>query len=200
MLRFFYHPTPNPSKVALFLEESGLAYTVIPVDTSRGEQHSAEYRAINPNGKVPALMDEEVTLFDSSAILLHLGRKTGMFMGTATPAGEAELLSWLMLIATGLGPFTGQAVHFAHYAPKPNAYAEHRYNFEAQRHWALMEARLADRPWLLGESYSIVDMALWGWCRALSERGSPVRPHQSTPRRTTRRSARIDACLQERVR
>lgn len=167
MIQFYYHPTPNPSKVALFLEEAGLPYELMPVDISRGEQHAASFRAINPNGKVPALLDEGIVIFDSSAILLYLARKTGRFLGNPDAAGEAELLSWLLLIGTGLGPFTGQAVHFTHYAPQPNAYAAHRYGFEAGRHWDLINERLATREWMLGDTYTIVDMSVWGLCRGL---------------------------------
>lgn len=164
---FYYHPTPNPSKVALFLEESGLAYRVVPVDIARGEQHAAAFRAINPNGKVPALVDDGIAFFDSSAILLHLAGKTGTFLGAPCEAGRAELLSWLMFIASGIGPFTGQAIHFTHYAPAGQDYALQRYRFEAERHWAIVDARLAGQRYMLGEAYSIVDMALWGWCRGL---------------------------------
>jgi GST-like protein len=167
MLKFYYHPTPNPSKVALFLEEAGLPYELVPVDISRGEQHSAAYLSVNPNGKVPALDDDGIAIFDSNAILLYLARKTGRFLGRGDAADEAELLSWLMFIGTGVGPFTGQAVHFTHYAPKPNDYATHRYTFEASRHWDIINERLALREWMLGDDYSIVDMSLWGWCSGL---------------------------------
>ena len=113
MIRLYYHPTPNPAKVALFLEETGLSYEVVPVDTAKGQQHTPEFRAINPNGKVPAIVDTdgpggtEVRVFDSSAILLYLAEKTGKLMGS--PADRGELLSWLFYIGTGLGPFSGQA-------------------------------------------------------------------------------------------
>lgn len=167
MLDFYYHPTPNPSKVALFLEESGVEYRLVPVDTSRGEQHSPDYRAINPNGKVPAIVDDGIAIFDSSAILLYLGGKTGQFVGDAGKQHDPALLSWLMFIGTGLGPFTGQAVHFKHYAPAPDAYAMQRYSFEAERHWGIVNERLADHRYMLGEQYTIVDMSLWGWCRGL---------------------------------
>ena len=116
MIRFYFHPTPNPAKIALFLEETGLAYEVVPVDTSRGEQHTPEFRAINPNGKVPAIVDtngpggRETRVFDSGAILLYLAEKTGQLLGS--PDNRGELLSWLFYIASGLGPFSGQAVHF----------------------------------------------------------------------------------------
>jgi GSH-dependent disulfide-bond oxidoreductase len=116
MIRFYYHPTPNPVKIALLLEETGLAYETVPVDTSRGEQHTPAFRTINPNGKVPAIVDtegpggKEARVFDSSAILLYLDDKTGEFMGA--PDDRPELLSWLFFIASGLGPFSGQALHF----------------------------------------------------------------------------------------
>ena len=126
MIRFYFHPTPNPAKVALMLEETGLVYQVVPVDTSKGEQHAPEFRAINPNGKVPAIVDtegpggKEARVFDSTAILLYLGEKTGRLMGS--PADKPELLSWLLFVATGIGPFSGQAVHFQHAAPEKLAY------------------------------------------------------------------------------
>ena len=122
MIKLYYHPTPNPAKVALLLEELGLPYETVPVDTSKGEQHSPAFRAINPNGKVPAIVDEDgigghaIPVFDSSAILLYLGEKTGKLMGR--PADRGDLLSWLFFIATGLGPFSGQAVHFQRAAPE----------------------------------------------------------------------------------
>ena len=111
MIRFYFHPTPNPLKVALFLEESGLPYEVVPVDTRKGEQHLPAFRAINPNGKLPAIVDtqgpggREARVFDSSAILLYLGDKTGRFVGI--PEDRPELLSWLFFIGTGIGPYSG---------------------------------------------------------------------------------------------
>lgn len=167
MIRFYFHPTPNPAKVALFLEESGLDYEVVPVDTSKGEQHAAAFRAINPNGKVPAIIDTEgpggkpCRVFDSSAILLYLGDKTGRFVGT--PADRAELLSWLFFIATGVGPFSGQAVHFQHAAPEKIPYAINRYRREVERHYRVLDDHLAGRDFIVGTAYSIADMSAWGW-------------------------------------
>ncbi|MDB6145562.1 MAG: gst3 [Pseudomonas sp.] len=166
MIRFYFHPTPNPAKVALLLEETGLAYEVVPVDTSKGEQHTPEYRAINPNGKVPAIVDSEgpggeARVFDSSAILLYLGEKTGQFMGT--PADRPELLSWLFFLSSGVGPFSGQAVHFQHAAPEGNEYAVNRYRREIERHYKVLDERLAGREFIVGDSYSIVDISAWGW-------------------------------------
>ena len=167
MIKFYYNTAPNPMKVALFLEEAGLPYEAIPVDTRKGEQHEAAFTAINPNAKLPALVDGEATVFDSNAILLYLAGKTGQFGAPATPVGQAELLSWLMFVASGIGPFSGQCVHFKHFAPEPKAYALNRYDFEAWRHWTLLDAHLAQRRYMLGETYSLVDMALWGWARVL---------------------------------
>lgn len=161
MITFYFHPTPNPMKVALFLEESGLAYTVVPVDTLKGEQHAAEFLAVNPNAKLPAIVDDGVRVFDSNAILLYLAEKTGQYLGA--PGDRGELLSWLMFVATGLGPFSGQAVHFQRMAPVKPEYAVNRYRREAERLYGVLDAHLAGRDWIVGETYTIADMAAWGW-------------------------------------
>ena len=167
MIKFYYHPSPNPAKVALFLEESGLPYELVPVDTRKGEQHSAAFKAINPNAKTPALVDGDTVVFDSNAILLYLAEKTGKFLPESSPQARAQMLSWLMFVATGIGPYSGQAVHFKHYAPEPVPYAVNRYDFEAWRHWSLIDAQLAKHPYMMGDKYTIVDMAVWGWARAV---------------------------------
>ncbi|MCY0093789.1 glutathione S-transferase family protein [Hoeflea ulvae] len=163
MIKFFYNGAPNPLKIALFLEEAGLDYEAIPVDTKRGDQHTAEYRAINPNSKVPAIIDGDITIFDSNAILLYLAEKTGQFLPTDGGKSRGQLLSWLMFVASGIGPYSGQAVHFRHFAPGENPYARDRYAHEARRHWQIIEDRLAASPYMLGGDYSIVDMSVWGW-------------------------------------
>ena len=165
MLKLYYSLAPNPMKVALFLEETGLPYEAIPVDTRKGEQHAPGFLALNPNAKVPVIVDGDTTVFDSSAILLYLADKTGQFLPDAGLRGE--MLSWLMFTASGIGPFTGQCVHFKHFAPAPQAYAVNRYDFEAWRHWQLLEDRLAQREFMVGERYSLLDMAVWGWARAV---------------------------------
>ena len=167
MIKFYYHPSPNPAKVALFLEESGLPYELIPVDTRKGEQFAPAFLAINPNGKTPALVDDGSVLFDSNAILLYLAEKTGQFLPENTPAARAQMLSWLMFVATGIGPYSGQAVHFRHFAPEPKEYAVSRYLFEAKRHWGILDTRLATQEYMLGSAYTIVDMAVWGWTRVV---------------------------------
>jgi GSH-dependent disulfide-bond oxidoreductase len=165
MIKFYFNGAPNPNKVALFLEESSLPFEPVPVDTRKGEQFKPEFLQVNPNGKVPAIDDDGTFVFDSNAILLYLAEKTGQFLPTNTPASRAQLLSWLMFIATGLGPYSGQAVHFKHFAPKELDYAHNRYQFEAQRHYKILDAHLAGSRYMVGDSYTIVDMAFWGWAR-----------------------------------
>ena len=167
MMQFHYNLAPNPMKVALFLEEAGLEYEPVPVDTRKGEQLAPGFTALNPNGKVPVLVDGDATVFDSNAILLYLGEKTGRFMPADTPAARGEMLSWLMFVATGVAPYSGQCVHFRHFAPDPKDYAVKRYLFEAKRHFGVLDERLARQEWMLGSEYTIVDMALWGWARMM---------------------------------
>ncbi|HEY1941519.1 MAG TPA: glutathione S-transferase C-terminal domain-containing protein [Roseiarcus sp.] len=181
MIRFYFHPTPNPAKIALFLEEASLPYVAIPVDTSKGEQHAPAFRAINPNGKVPAIVDtdgpegREVRVFDSTAILIYLAEKTGRFGGS--PADRPELLSWLLFIASGLGPFSGQAVHFQFAAPEGLDYAVNRYRREAERHYQVLNDHLAGRDFIVGDDYTIADMSAWGWL----DRASRVRKGEADP-------------------
>jgi len=165
MIRFYYNLAPNPMKVALCLEETGLPYELVPIDTRKGEQHAPAYLAINPNAKVPSIVDGDATVFDSNAILLYLAEKTGRFLPGQTPAERGQLLSWLMFVASGVGPYSGQSVHFRNFAPEPKDYAVNRYMFEARRHWNIVDARLAGHRFMLGDTYTIVDMAVWGWSR-----------------------------------
>jgi GST-like protein len=167
MIKFYYNHAPNPTKVALFLEEAGLSYDAVPVDTRRGDQHAPAFRAVNPNGKVPAIVDGDAVVFDSNAILLYLAEKTGKFLPADTPRLRGELLSWLMFVGTGVGPYSGQAVHFRHNAPKGMPYAVDRYQFEARRHFGILDARLAKQPYMVGDTYTIVDMDVWGWARLM---------------------------------
>ena len=168
MLKFFYNAAPNPMKIALLLEELGLAYEPIPVDTRKGEQFAADFIALNPNAKVPVIVDGDARVFDSNAILLFLADRAHAFIPKDPGSAQrAEMLSWLMFIATGIGPFSGQSVHFRHVAPEPKDYALNRYDYEAHRHWKIIEAHLAKHHYFLGEDYSIVDMAFWGWARLL---------------------------------
>jgi GSH-dependent disulfide-bond oxidoreductase len=167
MIKFYYNLAPNPTKVALCLEEMGLAYELVPIDTRKGEQHKPDFLAINPNAKLPAIIDGEAVVFDSNAILLYLAEKTGQFLPESTPVKRGELLSWLMFVASGIGPYSGQAVHFRNVAPEPKDYAVNRYTFEAQRHWGILNDRLGRHKFMLGDKYTIVDMAVWGWSRLI---------------------------------
>jgi len=153
----------HPSKVALFLEEAGIAYEAVPIDTRAGDQHAPDFLAVNPNGKVPVIDDAGQIVFDSNAILLYLAEKTGQFL--PAPEHRGEMLSWHMFVATGVGPFTGQAVHFRHFALEDVPYAKSRYTYEAERHLGILDARLADRQYMVGDAYSFVDMNVWGWAR-----------------------------------
>ena len=107
----------------------------------------------------------DATVFDSNAILLYLAEKTGKFLPDNTPAARGQLYSWLMFVGTGIGPYSGQAVHFKHHAPEQLPYAINRYAFEAKRHYAILDVQLAKHRYMLGDTYTIVDMAAWGWAR-----------------------------------
>lgn len=161
MLKFYYHPTPNPMKVALFLAEADIPFELVPVDTLKGEQHSVEFRQVNPNGKLPAIDDNGTTVFDSTAILLYLAEKHQTLLGK--PQDKAQLLSWLMFIGTGLGPFSGQSVHFHYAAPESLDYAKNRYMRETERHYLVLDQHLADRKYIVGDELTIADISAWGW-------------------------------------
>lgn len=190
MIRFYFHPTPNPAKIALFLEETGLSYETIPIDTSRAEQHTPSFRAVNPNGKLPAIVDtegpggREVRVFDSTAILIYLAEKTGKLLGAAED--RPELLSWLLFIASGLGPFSGQAVHFQFAAPEGLDYAVNRYRREAERHYQVLDRHLAGRTYIVGDTYTIADISTWGWLdrasRVLKGADDPLAPFPNLKR------------------
>ncbi|NRF50555.1 glutathione S-transferase N-terminal domain-containing protein, partial [Pseudomonas stutzeri] len=166
-LTFYTANTPNGQKVAIYLHEAALPHQQITLDLGRGDQHQPAYLAINPNGKIPAIVDPEgpgggeARVFDSSAILLYLAEKAGRFMGT--PADRPALLSWLFFLGPGLGPFSGQAVHFQFAAPEDNDYARNRYRREAERHYRVLDTHLAGRDYIVGDAYSIADMSGWGW-------------------------------------
>ena len=167
MIDFYYWPSPNPWKVSILLEELGLPYNLIPVNTHRSEQHKPEFLALNPNAKVPVIVDhdtngESVTVFESGAILLYLADKTRELM-PKLPAARLELMQWLMWQMSALGPMSGQAVHFQHHAPKPIDYAITRYRREVGRLYGILDRRLADRSYLMGSDYTILDISTYAW-------------------------------------
>lgn len=165
MLTLYFHPSPNPMKVALLLEELQVPYELSIVDILKGQQHLPAFLEINPNAKVPAIVDDGVTVFDSHAILLYLAEKHARFI-PKTDQARAATLSWLQFVATGLSPFSGQAVHFLHYAPEPVPYARNRYLKEIERHYQVLDRHLASSRYLAGDEYSIADIALWGWANS----------------------------------
>ena len=167
MIKFYYHTSPNPVKVALYLEETNTPYELVPIDTRKGEQHTPEFMAINPNAKTPAIVDGKTAIFDSNAILLYLAEKTGQFLPANTPEARGPMYSWLMFVATGIGPYSGQCVHFKHFAPEPKEYAVNRYDFEAWRHWKIVDDQLAKHRYMLGDVYTLVVMSVWAWARVV---------------------------------
>ena len=169
MIKFYYNTGPNPMKIALFLEETNLDYEAIPIDTRKGEQHKDNYLKINPNAKAPTIVDGDNIIFDSNDILLYLGEKTNKFMPNNDLKSKSELYSWLMFVATGIGPYSGQSVHFQHMAPEKIKYAINRYTYEAERHYNILNNRLEKNEYMLGNSYTIVDMAVWGWSRMIEK-------------------------------
>jgi GSH-dependent disulfide-bond oxidoreductase len=169
MIELHYWPTPNGHKVTMFLEETGLEYRIVPVDIGRGEQFRPEFLKIAPNNRMPAIVDHApadggapLSLFESGAILLYLAEKTGRFI-PADPRGRAEVLQWLFWQMGGLGPMAGQNHHFSQYAPEKLPYAIDRYVNETNRLYGVLNNRLADRPFVAGEAYSIADMASYPW-------------------------------------
>jgi GST-like protein len=169
MIDLYYWPTPNGHKITLFLEETGTPYTIRPVNIGTGEQFKPDFLKIAPNNRMPAIIDQNpvdggapVSLFESGAILLYLAEKTGQFIPQDL-RGRAEVLQWLFWQMGGLGPMAGQNNHFARIAPEKIPYAQDRYINETNRLYGVLDRRLADRPFVAGESYSIADMASYPW-------------------------------------
>ncbi len=167
MITLYTWSTPNGRKVSIMLEECGLRYRVKPVDITQGEQLKPEFVAINPNAKIPAIVDNEgpdgwpITLFESGAILLYLAAKTGKFL-PAHDRGKYEAMQWLMFQMGGVGPMFGQTHHFLRFAPEPLPYAIKRYSTETARLYAVLDKRLGESEFLASE-YSIADMATFPW-------------------------------------
>jgi GST-like protein len=167
MIDLYYAPTPNTWKASIMLEECGLTYRVIPVDIMAGDQKQPSFLAINPNGRIPAIVDHDtpegpVPVFESGAILIYLAEKTRRFLAPSGRA-RAEALSWLMWQMGGLGPIAGQAHHFRRYAPPGNEYAKERFEKESARLYGVMESHLATHEWFAGGEYSIADISCFGW-------------------------------------
>lgn len=168
MIDLYYWPTPNGHKITLFLEETGLPYTLHPVNIGKGEQFQPDFLKISPNNRMPAIVDNEpqsgskpISIFESGAILQYLAEKTGKFLPTDL-AGRFEVLQWLFWQMGGLGPMLGQNHHFTQYAPEKVPYAIERYVKETARLYGVLNKRLSVREFVAGE-YSIADMAMYPW-------------------------------------
>ncbi|RZS58001.1 glutathione S-transferase N-terminal domain-containing protein [Sphaerotilus mobilis] len=176
MIELYSWATPNGHKVHIMLEECGLPYRVHAVDIGKGQQFEADFLAISPNNKIPAISDPDgpdgqpISLFESGAILLYLAGKTCRFLPDST-TGKYEVLQWLMFQMGGVGPMLGQAHHFRIYAPEKVPYAIDRYTNEAKRLYGVMNKRLARSTYIGGPDYSIADMAVWPWLRSWKNQG-----------------------------
>ena len=177
MIDIWTWPTPNGQKVHIAIEELGLPYTIVPVAIGRGEQFKPEFLAINPNHRIPAIVDHEgpggetITLFESGAILIYLAEKAGGALIPKDAAARYTCLQWLMFQMGGIGPMFGQYNHFANYAPEKIPYAIERYQNEANRLVRVLEKRLAQAEYLAGAEYSIADIATYPWIRSAVTRG-----------------------------
>jgi len=170
MIDLYALTSPNVQKIYIMLEETKLPYREHFVDVWKSEQYDPGFLKINPNGKIPAIVDDDgpggkpITIFESGAILMYLAEKTGQFM-PKDPVKRYEALQWLMIQIAGIGPMFGQRVHFRRFAPPGNDYGVIRYGTEVQRLYDLIEERLATRPYICGDEYTIVDIATFPWLR-----------------------------------
>ena len=163
MIELYTWPTPNGRKVSIALEELGLEYTVHPIDITKGEQRDPKFIEISPNSKIPVIVDTENTrpLMESGAILLYLAEKCGRLI-SKEKSRYWETIEWLMWQMGGPGPILGQIHHFVKFNPGKSSYAEERYTAEGKRLYGVLDKRLQDREFVVGE-YSIADVAIWPW-------------------------------------
>jgi GST-like protein len=168
MIDLYYWTTPNGHKITMFLEETGLPYTILPVNIGTGAQFDPAFLAIAPNNRIPAIVDHEpqgggaaVSVFESGAILLYLAAKAGRLMPVDL-RGRVQVTQWLFWQMAGLGPMAGQNHHFLRYAPEKIPYAIERYVKETNRLYGVLNKRLADRSYIAGD-YSIADIACYPW-------------------------------------
>lgn len=163
MIELYTWPTPNGWKVHIALEEMGIAYNVHPIDIMSNVQKEAAFLSINPNGRIPAIVDtaEDLTIFESGAIMIHLGEASGQFLPSNKRA-RAHVLQWLMFQMSGIGPMMGQANIFSRYFPEKIPAAIERFHSEVRRLFGVLDGHLNDHEFLADE-YSIADMANWSW-------------------------------------
>jgi GSH-dependent disulfide-bond oxidoreductase len=182
VIDLYYYTSPNVRKVLIALEELGLPYEVKWTDITAGEQFSDEYLRVNPNGKVPAIVDHDgpggrsIALFESAAILLYLAEKTGRLL-SADPARRWEAICWTTWQVANQGPMAGQAAHFTNYARQQGIeddYATGRYLGEVRRLYGVLDKRLADAEYLAGDEFSIADIACFPWTRVAAGHGVDI--------------------------
>jgi len=165
MIDLYTAATPNGWKISIALEELGLAYTVHPLSFSKQEQKAEWYLKINPNGRIPAIVDRsngDFAVFESGAILIYLAEKTGRLMPKDVK-GRSRVIQWLMFQMAGVGPMMGQANVFFRYAPEKIPYAIDRYQREVRRLFEVLERQLESHDYVAGDEYSIADIAHWSW-------------------------------------
>ncbi len=167
MIDLYTWPTPNGHKISIMLEELGADYRVHPVDIANGEQLAPGYAAINPNGRIPAIVDQDapggpLPVFELGAVLIYLAKKAGAFL-PSDPRGRWEALEWLMLQVGEIGPMFGQAHHFRRFAPQLVPYAVERYTREATRLYGVLDRRLGEAEFLAAGAYTIADIATYPW-------------------------------------
>jgi len=195
MIDLYTWPTPNGRKVHIFLEETGLPYTVHAIDIGKGDQFKPEFLKISPNNKMPALVDRDgpggkpISVFESGAILVYLADKTGRFL-PREPHKYYDVLQWLMWQMGGFGPMLGQAHHFLQYAPEKIEYAMNRYRNEANRLYRVLETRLAGREWVAAGEYTIADMAIFPWSVAPERQGVEIEEYPNVKRWRAQMNAR----------
>lgn len=177
MIELHYWPTPNGHKITLFLEESGLPYTVKPVNIGKGEQFEPSFLQISPNNRMPAIVDttpadggNPISVFESGAILQYLAERTGRFVPTDL-RGRTTVMEWLFWQVGGLGPMLGQNHHFNRYAPEKIPYAIERYTRETHRLYGVLDKRLDGRAFIAGKDYTIADMAAYPWTVPHADQG-----------------------------
>ena len=182
----YYWPTPNGWKITIMLEECGLPYVMVPIDISRGEQFKPEFLAISPNNRMPAIVDHDgpggrpIAVFESGAILQYLGRKAGKLY-PKDERSRVEVEQWLYWQMANLGPKSGEANHFRHYAAEKLPYAIERFGNEIKRIYGVMNRRLEDREFLAGR-YSIADIACVGWTSRAERHGHDLSAHPNVRR------------------
>lgn len=183
MIDLYTFTTPNGRKASIMLEEVGLDYKVHSIDISKDEQFTPEYVAINPNSKIPAIVDrhEDITVFESGAILIYLANKTGKLLSNE-PKQRFQTIEWLMLQMGSVGPMFGQYNHFYQYAPEKIPYAIERYKKETLRLYEVLNTQLAKSEYVSGDEYTIADIAIYPWIAAYKFMELSLDKHQELKR------------------